>query len=66
MKAAAVGLDDQASVAPEEVRFEPTPADVKGDVDLGRWKPGPLAHAKEHALQFAASPLRLGMKFVKR
>jgi len=65
VKAATVGLDDQAVVSPEEVRFEPTTADLKGDVDLGSRKPALTAHAEEHTLQFTASPPRLRMEFIK-
>lgn len=65
MEAATVGLDDQAGVSPEEVRLEPTTADVEGDVDLGCRKPTLAAHAQEHPLQFAACPLGLRMKLVE-
>ncbi len=65
VEATAVGLDNQAGVAPKEVRLEPAATDVEGDVDLGRRKPAFAAHAEEHALQFAARPPRLRMKFVK-
>jgi hypothetical protein len=65
MEATTVSLDDQAGVAPEEVRFEVATADVERDVDLWGWKSGLTAHSQEQPLQFAASPSRLGMKFVK-
>jgi hypothetical protein len=39
VKTAAVGLNNQAGITPEEVRLEPATAGVKGDVDLGRRKP---------------------------
>jgi hypothetical protein len=65
VKAAAVGLDDQARGAPEEVGLEPTPADIQGNVHLGRWESAAGAHAEKHALQFAASLLGVRMKLVK-
>ena len=65
VKAAAIGLDNQAGVAPEEVRLDPPTTDVEGNVDLGRRKLSLAAHAKKDALQFATGPLRFRMKFVE-
>jgi hypothetical protein len=65
MKAAAVGLNDQAGVSPEEVGLEPTTADTERHVDLGCLESAVGTHAEKHALQFAASPLGLRVKFVE-
>jgi hypothetical protein len=65
VKATTIGLDDQAGVAPEEVRLEPMTADAEWNVDLGRWKLSPAAHAKEDALQFTTGPPRFRMEFVE-
>ena len=65
MKAAAVGLNDQAGVSPEEVRLEPTTADLERHIDLGWLESAVNTHTEKHALQFAASPLGLRVKLVE-
>jgi hypothetical protein len=65
VKAATVGLDDQARVAPEKVRLEPTPANIQGNVHLRRGESTAGTHVKKHALQFAPGPLGLRMQLVK-
>ncbi|HWI94611.1 MAG TPA: hypothetical protein VNS60_00930 [Solirubrobacterales bacterium] len=65
MKAATIGLNDQAGVSPKEIGLKSATADVERDVDLGRREPTLAAHAEEHALQFTASSPRLRMKIVE-
>ncbi len=62
----AVGLDDQASVAPEEVRFQLSVAELQRHVDLGPRQTGPLAHAQEEPLQIAPRPPRVGVELLEQ
>jgi hypothetical protein len=62
---AAVGFDDQRSVAPEEVGLEIVAADSKGHIDLRSRQLGPGAHSQELALHVTAGPPRLRVDFIK-
>ncbi|HJZ35310.1 MAG TPA: hypothetical protein VJ204_03470, partial [Solirubrobacterales bacterium] len=65
VKFAAVGFDDQSSIAPEEVGLQWLAArDVEPHVDLRLRQVGADAQAEEESLEVAARPLRLRVKGV--
>ncbi len=65
VKFAAVGFDDQANLAPKEICLETKTSNIEPNVDLRSWQPNLGAHAKEHPLHGAASPLRIRIEFVE-
>jgi hypothetical protein len=58
----AVGLDDQAAIAPEEVDLEP----IDPGVHLRRWKAVPATEAPKEALQFAAGEVFVRSELARR
>ena len=59
--AAAVSFDDQAGIAPDEVRHQRNPLDEQVTVDLGRPKAAALEQSQELLLKLEAGLLFLGI-----
>ncbi len=60
-----VRFDDEADITPEEIGLEPTATCEERSVDLGLGETTLATHAKEEALQLAASPFGLGMNLIE-